>query len=117
MQPALRASLLPHAPAVTMLDFNRRQRALAADKLLDVGNVAVGGMVFGQFLADRPFSIVFGNRRSIRLGDPLCPQRGARRKEPPMIGLYILLGGIVLFATIVVVLDGISYRRKHRGAK
>jgi len=34
-----------------------------------------------------------------------------------MIGLYILLGGIVLFATIVVVLDGISYRRKHRGAK
>jgi len=40
-----------------MLDFNRRQRALAADKLLDVGNVAVGGMVFGQFLADRPFSI------------------------------------------------------------
>jgi hypothetical protein len=30
---------------------------LAADKLFDAGNVAAGGMVFGQFLADRPFSI------------------------------------------------------------
>jgi hypothetical protein len=40
-----------------MLDLNRRQRALAADKLFDAGNVAAGGMVFGQFLADRPFSI------------------------------------------------------------
>ena len=34
-----------------------------------------------------------------------------------MIGVYILLGGITLFATIVVVLDGIAYRRKQRGNK
>lgn len=34
-----------------------------------------------------------------------------------MIGIYILLGGIVLFSGIVVLLDGIAYRRKHRGTK
>ena len=34
-----------------------------------------------------------------------------------MIGLFILLGGITLFATIVVVLDGIAYRRRQRGTK
>jgi hypothetical protein len=34
-----------------------------------------------------------------------------------MIGLYILLGGMALTMVIIVVLDGISYRRKHRGAK
>lgn len=34
-----------------------------------------------------------------------------------MIGLYIMLGGMALFAVIFTVLDGISYRRKHRGTK
>ena len=34
-----------------------------------------------------------------------------------MIGVYILLGGMVLFATAVFVIDGIEYRRKHRSAK
>ncbi len=43
-----------------MLDLNPRQRALVGDKLFDFGNVAAGGMVFGQFLADRPFSIALG---------------------------------------------------------
>ena len=43
-----------------VLDLNPRQRALVADKVFDVGNVAAGGMLFGQFLAQRPFSIVLG---------------------------------------------------------
>jgi hypothetical protein len=34
-----------------------------------------------------------------------------------MIGLYIMLGGIALVAVLVTVVDGIEYRRKHRGAK
>ena len=34
-----------------------------------------------------------------------------------MIGLYILLGGMALSAVIFTVLDGISYRRKHRDMK
>ena len=42
---------------MTMLDWNSRQRALVADKLFDAANVAAGGMLFGQFLAERPFSI------------------------------------------------------------
>jgi hypothetical protein len=41
-----------------VLDLNPRQRTLAADKLFDAGNVAAGGMIFGQFLADRPFSVL-----------------------------------------------------------
>jgi hypothetical protein len=34
-----------------------------------------------------------------------------------MTGLYILLGGMALFAVLIFVLDGISYRRRHRGTK
>lgn len=33
-----------------------------------------------------------------------------------MTGLYILLGGIVLFSGILTLLDGISYRRSRRNA-
>ena len=31
---------------------------MLSDKLADAANLALGGMVFGQFLADRPFSTV-----------------------------------------------------------
>jgi hypothetical protein len=47
----------------TMLKLNREQRALLADKLSDLANLAAGALVFGQFLADRRFSpiiAVFG---------------------------------------------------------
>ena len=39
-----------------MVGLNREQRRISADKLPDMANVAVGGMVFGQFLSDRAFS-------------------------------------------------------------
>ena len=39
-----------------MIEFDSRQRTLIADKLFDVANVAAGAMVFGQFVAGRPFS-------------------------------------------------------------
>lgn len=39
-----------------MLLLTRQQRTLLAETLRDVANVAVGAMVFGQFLADRMFS-------------------------------------------------------------
>ena len=42
---------------MAMLDFDPGQRTLLAEKLFDAGNVAVGGMLFGQFVADRPFSV------------------------------------------------------------
>lgn len=41
---------------MTMVGLNREQRRILADKLPDTANVAVGGMVFGQFLSDRAFS-------------------------------------------------------------
>jgi hypothetical protein len=34
-----------------------------------------------------------------------------------MTGLYILLGGMALFAVLITVLDGISYHRRRRGMK
>ena len=40
----------------TMVGLNREQRRTLADKLPDMANVAVGALVFGQFLSDRPFS-------------------------------------------------------------
>jgi hypothetical protein len=41
---------------MTMVGLNREQRRTLADKLPDMANVAVGALVFGQFLGDRPFS-------------------------------------------------------------
>ena len=40
-----------------MLNLDRKQRTLIADKLFDIANIAAGGMVFGQFLAERPLSL------------------------------------------------------------
>lgn len=39
-----------------MLPFNEAQRALLADKLSDVANLAAGALIFGQALSGRPFS-------------------------------------------------------------
>ena len=39
---------------------------------------------------------------------------GTRTEEEPMTGIYIMLGGMVLFATIVGVWDLIGERRRLR---
>ena len=39
-----------------MLILQREQRRLLAETVRDIANVAAGAMVFGQLLADRPFS-------------------------------------------------------------
>ena len=35
-----------------MVKFNQRQRALIAEKVCDTANLAVGALLFGQFLGD-----------------------------------------------------------------
>ena len=40
-----------------MLRLTMSQRAVLLDKIPDVANVAVGASVFGQLLAERPFSL------------------------------------------------------------
>ena len=39
-----------------MLDLTTEQRHMLIDKLPDAANVALGALVFGQFIGDRPFS-------------------------------------------------------------
>ena len=41
-----------------MVELTSRQRALLADKLPDVANIAAGALLFGQFLSDRTFSLL-----------------------------------------------------------
>ena len=41
---------------MTMVELGPRQRALFAETLRDVANIAAGAMVFGQFLGERPLS-------------------------------------------------------------
>ena len=43
-----------------MLDLNRDQRGMLADKLADVANLAIGALFFAQFLGDGPFSLFLG---------------------------------------------------------
>jgi len=40
-----------------MVGFTREQRQMLIDKLPDAANLALGALVFGQFLGDRPFSM------------------------------------------------------------
>lgn len=40
-----------------MLRLTQQQRAVVLDKLPDVANVAVGALVFGQFLGQGPYSL------------------------------------------------------------
>jgi hypothetical protein len=39
-----------------MLVLGKRQREVWIDTLSQVSNVALGGMLFGQFVSERPFS-------------------------------------------------------------
>ncbi len=39
-----------------MVGLTREQRRMLIDKLPDAANLALAGLVFGQFLGDRPFS-------------------------------------------------------------
>ena len=39
-----------------MVGLTREQRRMLIDKLPAAANLALGGLVFGQFLGDRPFS-------------------------------------------------------------
>jgi hypothetical protein len=45
-----------------MLKFSNEQRVFVAEGLRDTGNLAAGAMLFGRFIADRPFSalVAFG---------------------------------------------------------
>jgi hypothetical protein len=48
----------PPEAHTTMLRLSREQRRTLADKLPDAANLALGALVFGQFLQERPFSPV-----------------------------------------------------------
>ena len=41
---------------LTMIGWTSEQRRMLMDKLPDAANLALGALVFGQFLGDRPFS-------------------------------------------------------------
>jgi hypothetical protein len=41
-----------------MVELTSQQRALLADNLPDVANIAAGALLFGQFLGDRAFSLL-----------------------------------------------------------
>ena len=43
-----------------MVGWTKEQRRMLIDKLPDAANLALGGLVFGQFLGDRPFSVGIG---------------------------------------------------------
>jgi hypothetical protein len=42
----------------TMLRLKRKQRQVLVDKVPDVANLVVGALFLGQFLSERPFSLM-----------------------------------------------------------
>ena len=42
----------------TALELNERQRTVWIDTLSQAANVALAALLFGQFVSDRPFSII-----------------------------------------------------------
>ncbi len=51
------AALNPETLMLTMVGLAKEQRRMLIDKLPDAADLALGGLVFGQFLGDRPFSM------------------------------------------------------------
>lgn len=44
-----------------MVGLTKEQRRMLIDKVPDAANLALGALVFGQFLGDRPFSRVLAS--------------------------------------------------------
>lgn len=53
-----RGTLFATGRPLTMLEWDDAQRSVLVDKLADAANVAAGGLLFGQFLSGRPFSVI-----------------------------------------------------------
>lgn len=78
-----------------MLVLKCAQRAVIADKVADVANLAVGALVFGQALTESLGRCTSGRSRT-------------------MTFFLVLFGGIVLFVTIIGTLDLIGRRRQRQ---
>src|SRR5207302_7051072 len=52
--------LLPNSGRVTMVKFSIEDRLFIADAVRDVANLAAAGLLFGQLVVDRPFSVWIG---------------------------------------------------------
>ena len=91
-----------------MVGLTREQRRMLIDKLPDAANLALGGLVFGQF--PRRLAVFSGGRPSRNCDVGRLPRL---RGDGCMTGLYIIFGGMLLFVTIVVAYDLLA-RRQHR---
>jgi hypothetical protein len=41
--------------------YTEDQRGRIGEKLLDLGNIAAGALLFGQFISDRPFNMLIAS--------------------------------------------------------
>jgi hypothetical protein len=73
-----------------------------------MANVAAGALVFAQFLGESAYSPWLAGRRHSAVGLSRRLRGGSARKDRFMIGIYILFGGIALFAGVITLLDGIA---------
>lgn len=105
-----------------MLRFSKEQRVLLVEKLPDLAQVAVGALVFGQFLGERPFLYTVAAAGYVVWYCPdvvrtLSCWREVRSME---LNLFILLGMPTLTVAGVVFLDWRTRRhdrRTHRVGK
>ena len=93
--------------------MNRDQRRTLADKLPDMANVAVGALVFGQFLGNRPFSPAVAISGAALWIVVIATVVMLGRT---MTGIYIIFGTIALFTLGVLIYDLITRPPGHRNA-
>jgi len=43
-----------------MIEFTPRHRQVFSEKVLDIGNIAAGALIFGQFVFRKTFKLDFG---------------------------------------------------------
>lgn len=90
---------------------------MLGDKLPDAANLALGALVFAQFLEDRPFS-----RQLAAAGIGIwlvylpahCCWAGEHSMTDQEINLFIIFGGMLLFATGVTIYDLLAERQHRR---
>ncbi|MBI4266717.1 MAG: hypothetical protein HY657_20305 [Acidobacteria bacterium] len=98
-----------------MLRLTERRRAVVIEKLPDLANLILGSTFLGQFLTDRPFSIVLaaagvGVWAGLACSSLWWPRMG------DYLGIFIIGAGVLLITGTVVLLDWLA-RRKERQSR
>jgi hypothetical protein len=101
-----------------MVHLTGRQREVLLSALPNTANVAAGGLVFGQFVSGRPFSLVAVGYRDLvgvsRRQSDNCWERIMSDQARIELNLLIIFGSMAAFAIVMLIIDLLGRRQERR---